>query len=136
LFHLSAPPQINEDASPTPVYSFVGNRKLVAVTCMFYGYPVPTVIMRDENGTEIARGKSTVSYTVSSTTEDDFGTFNCTAESPDGMAQYLVELRKAGICVKRFSVIWLRSRSKSGKIRAFFGNRPFYSCLLSDLAFG
>jgi len=55
--------------------------------------------MRNENGTEIARGNSTASYTVSLTTEDDFGTYNCTAESPDGMAQYLVELRKAGICV-------------------------------------
>ena len=52
--------------------------------------------MRDDNGTEIARGNSTVSYTVSDTTEDDFGMFNCTAESPDGKAEYLVELRKAG----------------------------------------
>jgi len=95
-----ASPQINEDASPTPVYSYVGNRRPVDVTCTFYGYPVPTVIMRNENGTEIARGNSTVSYHVSFTTEDDFGTYNCTAESPDGMAQYLVELRKAGICVK------------------------------------
>ncbi|XP_020602436.1 neural cell adhesion molecule 1-like isoform X3 [Orbicella faveolata] len=90
-----SPPQINEEASPTPVYSFVGNRKSVDVTCTFFGYPVPTVIMRDENGTEIAQGNSTVSYTISYTTKDDFGTFNCTAESPDGMAQYLVELRKA-----------------------------------------
>ena len=96
MFHLSAPPQINEDASPTPVYSFVGNRESVDVTCTFYGYPVPIVVMRDENGTEIARENSTVSYTVSDTTEDDFGTFNCTAESPDGKAEYLVELRKAG----------------------------------------
>jgi len=63
--------------------------------------------MRNENGTEIARANITVSYNVSITTEDDFGTFNCTAESPDGMAQYLVELRKAGICMKQFSVIWL-----------------------------
>ena len=94
-----APPQINEDASPTPVYSFVGNRKPVAVTCMFYGYPVPIVIMRDENGTEIARGNSSASYIISDTTEDDFGMFNCTAESPDGKAEYLVELRKAGICM-------------------------------------
>lgn len=96
LFHLSAPPQINKDASPTPVYSFVGNRKSVDVTCTFYGYPVPIVIMRDDNGTELVRGNSTVSYTVSDTTEDDFGTFNCTAESADGKAEYLVELRKAG----------------------------------------
>ena len=96
MFYLPAAPQINEDASPTPVYSFVGNRKSVDVTCTFYGYPVPIVIMRDDNGTEIARGNSTVSYTVSDTTEDDFGMFNCTAESPDGKAEYLVELRKAG----------------------------------------
>ena len=72
--------------------------------------------MRDKNGTEIERGNSTVSYTVSDTTEDDFGKFNCTAESPNGMAQYLVELRKAGICMNQFSVIWLHSKSKSGKI--------------------
>ena len=62
---------------------------------------MPTVIMRNENGREIIRGNSTASYTVSDTTEDDFGTFNCTAESPNGMAQYLVELRKAGLCVKQ-----------------------------------
>ena len=99
LFSSLAPPQVNEDASPTPVYSFVGNRKPVAVTCMFYGYPVPIVIMRDENGTEIARGNSSASYIISDTTEDDFGMFNCTAESPDGKAEYLVELRKAGICM-------------------------------------
>ena len=76
--------------------------------------------MRDENGTEIAQGNSTVSYTVSYTTEDDFGTFNCTAKSPFGMAQYLVELRKAGthICIvrKQFLVIflhfWLRTLIK------------------------
>ena len=99
LFSSLAPPQVNEDASPTPVYSFVGNRRPVAVTCMFYGYPVPIVIMRDENGTEIARGNSSASYIISDTTEDDFGMFNCTAESPDGKAEYLVELRKAGICM-------------------------------------
>ena len=99
LFSSLAPPQVNEDASPSPVYSFVGNRKPVAVICMFYGYPVPIVIMRDENGTEIARGNSSVSYIISDTTEDDFGMFNCTAESPDGKAEYLVELRKAGICM-------------------------------------
>ena len=99
MFHLSAPPQINEDASPTPVYSFVGNRKPVAVTCTFYGYPVPIVIMRDENGTGIEKGNSSVSYIISDTTEDDFGTFTCTAESPDGKAEYLVELRKVGICI-------------------------------------
>ena len=96
MFHLSASPQINVDASPTPVYSFVGNRKSVDVTCTFYGYPVPVVVMRDDNGTEIARGNSTVSYTISDTTDDDFGTFNCTAESPDGKAEYLVEFLKAG----------------------------------------
>jgi len=78
--------------------------------------------MRDENGTEISRGNSTASYTVNDTTEDDFGTFNCTAESPDGMTQYLVELRKAGICMKQFSVIWLHSRSRSGKIMTLFGH--------------
>ena len=99
LFPSLAPPQVNEDASPSPVYSFVGNRKPVAVTCTFCGYPVPVVVMRDENGTEIARGNSSVSYIISDTTEDDFGTFNCTAESPDGKAEYLVELRKAGICM-------------------------------------
>ena len=60
---------------------------------------MPIVIMRDENDTEIARGNSTVSYIISNTTEDDFGTFTCTADSPDGTAQYLVELRKAGICM-------------------------------------
>ena len=109
-----APPKINEDASPTPVYSFVGNRKPVTATCTFYGYPVPTVIMRDENGTEIAQGNSSVSYILTDTTENDFGTFNCTAESPDGKAEYLVELRKAGICMvrKQFSVIWLHFRSE------------------------
>ena len=74
--------------------------------------------MRDENGTEIAQGNSTVSYTVSDTTEDDFGTFNCTAESPFGMAQYLVELRKAGthihVCIvrKQFLVIFLHFGSE------------------------
>ena len=94
-----APPQVNEDASPTPVYSFVGNRKPVAVTCTFYRYPVPIVIMRDQNGTEIAQGNSSVSFIISNTTEDDFGKFTCTAESPDGTAEYLVELRKAGICM-------------------------------------
>ena len=99
LVSFLAPPQINEDASPTPVYSFVGNRKPVAVTCMFYGYPVPIVVMRDETDTEIARGNSTVSYIISNTTEDDFGKYTCTADSPDGTAHYLVELRKAGICM-------------------------------------
>lgn len=104
LFHLvSAPPQINQDASPTPIYSFVGNRKPVEITCIFYGYPVPTVIMRNENGTEIAQGNSTASYTISGTTEDDFGTFNCTADSPDGKAEYLVELRKAGTHLYMYS---------------------------------
>ena len=96
MFHFSAPPQVNEDASPTPVYSYVGNRRPVDVKCTFYGYPVPTVIMRNENGTEIARGNSTASYTISSTTEEDFGTYNCTAESPDGKEEYLIELEKAG----------------------------------------
>ena len=99
LFSSLAPPQVNEDASPSPVYSFVGNRKPVAVTCMFYGYPVPIVVMRDETGTETARGNSTVSYIISNTTENDFGKYTCTADSPDGTAQYLVELRKAGICM-------------------------------------
>ncbi|XP_078381279.1 hemicentin-2-like isoform X4 [Oculina patagonica] len=88
-------PKINKDASPTPVYSFVGNRRPVTVTCSFYGYPVPTVVMADENGTEIARGNSSASKTFNTTTESDFGMYNCSAHSPVGSAQYLVELKKA-----------------------------------------
>ena len=75
---------------------------------------MPTVTMRDENGTEIAQGNSTVSYTVSYTTEDDFGTFNCTAKSPFGMAQHLVELRKAGThLTNRFHVAVHLSSNRS-----------------------
>ncbi|XP_078356092.1 fasciclin-2-like, partial [Oculina patagonica] len=89
------PPSINKEASPTPVYSIVGNRKPVTVTCSFYGKPVPTVIMVAENGTEIARGNSLASYVFTTTTENDFGKFNCSAENPHGKAEYMVELRKA-----------------------------------------
>lgn len=99
------PPSINKDASPTPLYSIVGNRKPVTVTCSFYGKPVPTVIMVVENGTEIARGNSLASYTLTTTTENDFGKFNCSAENPYGKAEYTVELRKAGICMH--GSLWL-----------------------------
>ena len=66
--------------------------------------------MSDKNGTEIARGNSTASYTITDTTEDDFGTYNCTAESPDGREEYLVELRKAG--TQFFSAFYLRTLIK------------------------
>ena len=52
--------------------------------------------MYSENGTEIARGNTTASYTLKTTTEEDFGKFNCTAENPDGKAEHLMELKKAG----------------------------------------
>ncbi|KAJ7333115.1 axonal fasciculation [Desmophyllum pertusum] len=51
--------------------------------------------MYSENGTEIARGNTTASYTLKTTTEEDFGKFNCTAENPDGKAAHLMELKKA-----------------------------------------
>ena len=96
LLSLLAAPKINKNDSHTPVYSFVGNRNPVTITCTFFGYPVPTVIMADKNGTETARGNSSASKTFVTTREGDFGMYNCSAQSPDGNAQYLVEFKKAG----------------------------------------
>ncbi|KAL9965519.1 hypothetical protein ACROYT_G029328 [Oculina patagonica] len=93
--YVRSAPKINRDASPTPVYSYVGNRNPVKVICSFYGYPVPTVVMADKNGTEIARGNGSASKTFDTTTKRDFGMYNCSANSPDGSAQYLVEFKKA-----------------------------------------
>ncbi|KAJ7312354.1 hypothetical protein OS493_039723 [Desmophyllum pertusum] len=97
--YVRSAPKIDKIASPTPVYSFVGITRAVTVTCTFSGYPVLTVRMYSENGTEIARGNTTASYTLKTTTEEDFGKFNCTAENPDGKAAHLMELRKAGTSV-------------------------------------
>ncbi|KAJ7375776.1 axonal fasciculation [Desmophyllum pertusum] len=93
--YVRSAPKIDKIASPTPVYSFVGITRAVTVTCTFSGYPVLTVRMYSENGTEIARGNTTASYTLKTTTEEDFGKFNCTAENPDGKAAHLMELKKA-----------------------------------------
>ncbi|XP_058948520.2 neural cell adhesion molecule 1 isoform X3 [Pocillopora verrucosa] len=88
-------PKINSIESPSPVYSFVGHRIPVSVTCNFYGYPVPTVKMFSENGTEIAHGNQSVSIDITPLSEDDFGVFNCTAENAEGTADYMVELKQA-----------------------------------------
>lgn len=88
-------PKINIPDSPTPVYSFVGRRFPVQVMCKFFGYPVPTVKMFSENGTEIASGNQSVSINITTLSEDDFGIFNCTAENAQGTAEYLVELKQA-----------------------------------------
>lgn len=90
-------PKINSLESPSPVYSFVGRRIPVSVTCTFYGYPVPTVKMFSENGTEIAHGNQSVSIDITTSSEDDFGVFNCSAENAEGTADYIVELKLAGI---------------------------------------
>lgn len=87
-------PKINSIESPSPVYSFVGRRIPVSVTCNFYGYPVPTVKMFSENGTEIAHGNQSVSIDITPLS-DDFGVFNCTAENAEGTADYMVELKQA-----------------------------------------
>ena len=89
-------PKINKVASPTPVYSFVGRRTPVTVTCDFYGYPVPMVKMFAENGTEVASGNQSASITRTTSSTDDFGKFNCTASNSYGRAEYLVELKLAG----------------------------------------
>ena len=71
---------------------------------------MPIVIMADENGTEIARGNSSASKRFETITVSDFGMYNCSAQSPNGNAQYMVELRKAGMCMHGRKTILLKLR--------------------------
>ena len=95
LLAYSAPPRLI--SSPNPVYSFVGYRQPVTVSCVFSGYPTPTVKMVFENGTEVASGNGSASFTLKTDSEDDFGTFNCSAVSSKGTDGVSLKLKIAGM---------------------------------------
>ena len=88
---------IDTRSSPTPVYSFIGYQKEVNVACKFSGYPTPLVKMVNmSSGQEVARGNSSASFKITTDSDNDFGTFNCTAENSFGVKHFLVELKVAG----------------------------------------
>ena len=64
---------------------------------MFSGYPTPTVKMVFENGTEVASGNGSASFTLKTDSEDDFGMFNCSAVSSQGTDGVSLELKIAGM---------------------------------------
>lgn len=64
--------------------------------CEFSGYPAPLVNMVDGNGTEVASGNRSASFTIQETTEDVFGKYNCSAVNSNGRRDVLIMLNKAG----------------------------------------
>ena len=68
--------------------------------CEFSGYPVPLVKMVDGNGTEVASGNRSASFTIQETTIDVFGKYNCSAVSSNGRTYVLIMLKKAGMLLK------------------------------------
>ena len=93
------------------MYSFVGNRKLVVVSCEFSGYPVPSVTMVDKNGTEIESGNRSASLRVPYTdSEVYFGIYNCSAVNSLGSADVSLELRIAGMVFKSTSFCFSLAR--------------------------
>ncbi|CAH3162383.1 unnamed protein product [Porites evermanni] len=93
--NVNSPPMIDTRLSPTPVYSFIGYQKEVTVACSFSGYPTPLVKMVNSSGQEVAQGNSSASFKITTDSDNDFGTFNCTAENSLGMQHFLVELKVA-----------------------------------------
>ena len=89
---------IDTRLSPTPVYSFIGYQKEVNVACVFSGYPTPLVKMvNTSSGEEVAQGNRSASFEITTDLDNDFGTFNCTAENLLGMNHFTVELKVAGM---------------------------------------
>ena len=96
LLLFPAAPVLNEKASPTTVYSFVGNTDAVAVRCEFYGYPAPDVELSAANGTLLAKGKKFAVIMVKTATDKDFGNFTCYAKNVHGTKKVDIELQIAG----------------------------------------
>ena len=89
---------IDTRLSPTPVFSFIGYQKEVTVACTFSGYPTPLVKMvNTSSGQEVAQGNRSASFKITTDSDNDFGTFNCTAVNSLGMKHFLVELKVAGM---------------------------------------
>ena len=98
LFLHLAPPVIDRRLSLTPVYSFIGYQKEVTIACVFSGYPTPLVKMvNTSSGQEVAQGNRSASFKITTDSDNDFGSFNCTAENQFGMKHFLVELKVAGM---------------------------------------
>ena len=95
FFAHSAKPVINWQASPNKVYSFVGNDLPVFVTCSYYGFPAPWVIMKKDEAL-VVNASTTATAKLITNSAKFFGVYNCFAQNKFGVQNYSVELNYAG----------------------------------------
>ncbi|KAK3711748.1 hypothetical protein QZH41_020137, partial [Actinostola sp. cb2023] len=96
-------PVVNEHASDSKVYSFVGNPNKVRIRCVFFGIPKPSVNMT-KGGVALGNGMKLVEYFLKTDNVNHFGDYICTAKNIHGEATYTVKLIQATIPGKPIEV--------------------------------
>lgn len=88
-----APPFINVQASPSIIYSYIGNTDPTYISCTFGGSPVPWVVMTFNKKLQ-SNASSTANVSIITNSKKKFGTFHCRARNRYGIKNQTIQLKE------------------------------------------
>ncbi|XP_015764600.1 PREDICTED: protein amalgam-like [Acropora digitifera] len=88
-------PFINVQASPSTIYSYIGNTDPTYISCTFGGAPVPWVVMTFNKKLQ-SNASSTANVSIITDSKKKFGTFHCRAKNVYGIKNQTIQLKEVG----------------------------------------
>ncbi|XP_074633381.1 neural cell adhesion molecule 2-like [Acropora palmata] len=88
-----ARPFINVQASPSIIYSYIGNTDPTYISCTFGGSPVPWVVMTFNKKLQ-SNASSTANVSIITNSKKKFGTFHCRARNRYGIKNQTIQLKE------------------------------------------
>ena len=92
---VSARPFINLQASPSIIYSYIGNSDPTYISCTFGGVPAPWVVMTLNKKLQ-SNASSTANVSIITDSKKKFGTFHCHASNMFGVKNQTIQLKEVG----------------------------------------
>lgn len=86
-------PFINVQASPSIIYSYIGNTDPTYISCTFGGSPVPWVVMTFNKKLQ-SNASSTANVSIITDSKKKFGTFHCRAKNSYGVKNQTIHLKE------------------------------------------
>lgn len=86
-------PFINVQASPSIIYSYIGNNDPTYISCTFGGSPVPWVVMTFNKKLQ-SNASSTANVSIVTDSKKKFGTFHCQAKNRYGTKNQTIQLKE------------------------------------------
>lgn len=91
--HIMSRPFINVQASPSIIYSYIGNTDPTYISCTFGGSPVPWVVMTFNKKLQ-SNASSTANVSIITDSKKKFGTFHCRAKNSYGIKNQTIQLKE------------------------------------------